>query len=177
MLAIPGKNPMGNVLHLVIGPESELVMDMQGSAVMDITPVINKFDAAHPVFVSLSRSRNEITTSNALKQAGVSHLGFMATPAPDGCSGDCEHCNVDHGSSGGTYAVGGNFKQGKKPGKSEVKNETCAYCKKPGQLLPVPGFKICVSCAQIELGLNAKSRKGDTALTKDKGKDAKSQTT
>lgn len=146
MLAIPGKNPLGNVLHLVIGPESELIMDMQGAVIMDVTQIINRFVTSEPVFVSLSRSRNEIMTSNSLKQAEVPHMGITGTP--EKCDGKCNDCHV--GPNGVPIPA-----SAAKP-KKIVKDEACRYCKKVTQLLPIPGFKICVACAQIELGLNMK---------------------
>ena len=149
MLAIPGKNPLGNVLHLVVGPESELVMDMEGSCIMEISALLNKFDTQAPVFVSITRSRSEAQTSASLKQAGVPHMGVVSQV--DKCDGNCEACGTDKP------------KTKAKP-KVQAKADVCDYCHNTVPLMPVPGKRICASCTQIELGLksNKQAVKKDT---------------
>lgn len=168
MLVIPGKNPMGNVVHLVVGPETELVMDMQGAAIMDISKVLNKFDASKPVYVSVTRTRNETMTSDGLKKAMVPHMGTLSVVEGQHCDGDCDNCKSDDEKDAGdawkdTTGIKANASiptptptpPVRKPeGKSKAVIAVCAYCKKPGPLLDIPGFKICLACAQIELGLN-----------------------
>ena len=168
MLVIPGKNPMGNVVHLVVGLETELVMDMQGAAIMDISKVLNKFDASKPVYVSVTRTRNETMTSDGLKKALVPHMGTLSTVEDSTCDGDCDHCeSADKEKYAGEAwknALNSSIKDtaGKPSGKAkpvaDVAVAVCAYCKRPGPIPPIPGFKICTACAQIELGLNMNNK-------------------
>lgn len=155
MIAIAGKNPVGNVLHLIMGPETDLVIDVQGSQIMDISALLNKFSQSAPVFVNISRSRNESMTSDSLKQAGVPHVGISAAPA--GCDGECELCDIES-QRNGMHVARSAGKDKDKAGRVKIASKNvatgvCSYCKKTTTLLPIPGFKICVSCAQIELGL------------------------
>ena len=148
MIAIPGKHPMGNVLHLIVGPESELVMDIQGSQLMDISKLVNEFNQSEALFVSITRSRSEAQTAATLRQSEITHVitaKSQASGSTEGCDGDCKTC-----------------KAAQPPRKSKAKatlasnTGVCSYCKRACALLPIAGFKICASCAQIELGMKQK---------------------
>lgn len=151
MIAIPGSNPIGNVLHLILGPESELIADIHGATIMDVTLAINKFSTEKPIFVSISRCKSEIETSKQLTYTKIEHINSL--PGISDKSSSCDNC-------GACGTIPGKDKE---PSPEKVmisfKDGVCAYCNSKGKLLPIPGQKICMTCAQIELGCKPEVKK------------------
>lgn len=141
MLALVGKNPMGNVLHVITGPESEFFIDVHGAKILDITELLNLMDQEERVFLSITRCKSENATEGALKMSKAPYLSSFGAGKCD--NPDCPDCNPKTGE-----------KQSKaKAPKKSTKKGRCNYCHTDKVLLPLPGFSICTSCAQIELGL------------------------
>lgn len=59
MLIVTGTNQHGNVLHLIMGPESDHWIDLHGAILTNITDVLNGLDSALPVFIHITRCRSE----------------------------------------------------------------------------------------------------------------------
>ena len=148
MIIIHGHNPMGNVLHMIVGPETEMFQDIHGAKIMDITDVIKHSVQSESTFVSLTRCKSEALTEAMLKGASV--------PYRSSFNGISEGSVVADKSS--------EEKQVVKEAKiiKDVK-ERCTYCKRETVLLPIPGFKICTVCAQIELGQLKSKKPKDTS--------------
>ena len=58
MLALVGKNPMGNVLHVITGPESEFFVDIHGAKILDVTELLNLMDGDERVRFCRECNRN-----------------------------------------------------------------------------------------------------------------------
>ena len=129
MLLIPGHNPAGNVLHVIIGPESELYCDLHGMQVADITEMLSLFNANEPVHLQLTRTSSERVTAAGLIAMGGADI--IKTTAPG--------------------------KQGTE--KAPRKSAACSYCGQNVPLVPVTGVRVCEQCLQIELGLKAQKKK------------------
>lgn len=157
MLMVLGHNQLGNVLHAIVGPESEIYMDIHGAKILDITPILMGLRNGARTFLSLTRCKSEATSEEGLKSTEIVYLSsFGGKPVCD----EPKHKNA--GGSGTAVATknGGSLYTDKavNDGKSTVKTGVCSYCKANKELLNVAGFEICSDCAQIELGrrLNAK---------------------
>jgi hypothetical protein len=59
MIVLGGSNAHGNLLHIVLGPESSFWMGLHGAVLSNITPVLNAMDPSLPVFVHVSRCESE----------------------------------------------------------------------------------------------------------------------
>lgn len=140
MIIVPGQNPLGNVMHVILGPESDLVSDIHGAIIMDITDVVNHMDKNNKVFLSVSKCRSESASAGMMKQAGLLHFSSVGPAA------DCKSCNNESCS----------LPKHEQPKASDLtvslKSGKCSYCNHDTKLLPIPGVKVCITCAQIEFG-------------------------
>jgi hypothetical protein len=171
MLAVRGINPAGNVLHVICGPETDLFMDIHGAKILDVTPLLQEMEQSQPVFLMITRCKNEQMTTRQLDGVGAKFLNSF-NPADLGMCPDCE-------------ATGAGTNKGPAKGKPEAKKPNsesagtiqlsrgkCSYCAQDRILLPIPQFKICPTCAQIEIGRSDKKKKrrpksGDTNGSED----------
>ena len=139
MLVLGAHNVAGNVLHVVMGPESELHMDIHGANILDITPILARMREDQKVFLSVTRCRSEQQTSTLMATAKVPFNSTVPS-TPD---------TVPSSPDGATTL----------DSTPVTAKETCQYCKGETDLLPVSGFKVCGSCAAIELGRRIKPAK------------------
>ncbi len=135
MLVLGGHNALGNVLHVVMGPESDLHQDIHGAKILDVTPLLAAMNGAEKIFLSLTRCRSEQITSQVMTAARVPFMNSFtgtnsAVPAP-----------------------------AEPQPATETAGQKCQYCHRDAQLLPIDGFQVCSSCAAIELGRRVKPRK------------------
>jgi hypothetical protein len=148
MLALRGKSQVGNMLHVTVGPESDLFCDIHGAAVLDVTPLLMEMNGSQHVYLTLTRCRSEQTTSRSMVGAGITHLSSFGTTE--------EGAAAAAAAGPGVFTPPGTEQTGAAPKKEEDAPKTkagpCEYCSQPSQLLPIPGFHICKVCAQIELG-------------------------
>jgi hypothetical protein len=66
MLMVFGKNPIGNVVHVVLGRESQLWADLHGAVTIDLTGVLKLADPAMPVLLNITRCEDEHETAKQL---------------------------------------------------------------------------------------------------------------
>ena len=59
MILLLGQNPIGNVLHIITGAESDAAMAVNGCVMLDITPALKQMDVAKPVVIKLTRCDSE----------------------------------------------------------------------------------------------------------------------
>lgn len=138
MLVLGNQNALGNVLHVVVGPESDLHQDIHGAKILDITPILAHMSGDNKVYLSLTRCRSEGITSRIMTEAKIPYINsFTGTNAP----------------SASQPAVEAKQEQAVQTGAK------CQYCGNEAALLPIEGFKVCGSCAAIELGRRLKIRK------------------
>ena len=165
MLALMGHNPMGNVLHVIMGPESEFFVDVHGAKILDVTELLNLMSEDERVYLSFTRCKNEGSTESALKAAKAPYMSSFSVGKCD--NPDCPDCKTTP-----------EAEPAAKPAKKTATNKKrCYYCHQDKVLLPLPGFNICTACAQIELGLKQidkedKSGKGGTKPKRGGKKDA-----
>jgi len=143
MILVPGRNPAGNVLHIILGPESDLYADLHGAQVCDISEILRIFEPDVPVFLSVTRTKSEQTTVAGLAGAGVP-VAIAGKPQTVG--------------SGVPSQAGG--QQQPQPQQTV---DTCVYCGQEQPLVQDAPVKICAQCLQIELGLKRKNSKSRTA--------------
>ena len=137
MLVLGSRNPLGNILHVVVGPESELHQDLHGAKILDITPVLAQMDGMSHVYLSLTRCRGEMMTAQILTGSKITHLNSFVKPT--------DVPTADANATAQPSVVG--------------TREKCQYCGKLADLLPIDGFKVCPDCAAIELGRRLPKRK------------------
>jgi hypothetical protein len=143
MLVIPGHNPMGNVIHMILGPESEMFSDIHGATILDVTPILSCMNMEEKVYLHLTRCRSEQQTEAVLKASNIAFFNTFSgwNNAPENLKQIIEKDKPQEIVA--------------KIAKAKV--DRCHYCNRETTLLPVPGFKICVVCAQIELGQKKKN--------------------
>ena len=137
MLVLAGNNPIGNVLHVVSGPETEMFTDIHGAKIVEITSALAAMDPSARIFLSLTRCKSEPAAEARFKAADINYISSFAgktTMASD------------------VPPVQAKKVPTKKPTKAAAVAQKCEYCKREAELLPVPGVKICTICAQIEIG-------------------------
>lgn len=155
MIILGGQNSVGSVIHLITGPESELYMDLHGANIVDITPLLAAlvgYSGERKLFISLTRCGDELSTMEALSEVQIPcastglHKGQAEKPVKD------ETENPPVAPTGATP-------------KKDSGIGRCRYCGTPNKkLLPIPGFHICESCAQIELGRNKERSSIDSGV-------------
>ena len=138
MILVPGHNEAGNVLHIILGPESDLYADLHGAQVVDITGPLAAFNAGEPVHLSVTRTRSERETLKQMVEAGILVASsFIGKKGAEGQPGKLE--KIKHNTTAKAH-------------------EKCEYCGQEKPLLSIHGFKICDQCVQIELGLAKQKR-------------------
>jgi hypothetical protein len=153
MILLAGKNQMGNVLHVIQGPESAFWNELHGSAAVDITPVLSKMDDQRPVYLHLSTCESEQDTSmhlHALMQAGAAYpfAPPSATFVPKTLIDDPD-------------VQAPKTKPKSNKAKPDVIN-VCTRCLNPEAKL-VPGLTphICYSCVAIDLHIASTKKDSD----------------
>lgn len=147
-------------LRLSNGPEGDTLMDLSGSQDMDITSVVDsvsKIEGTRKVMLKLCRTRCEADTICDARELGIP-VSVVTIPTPDVVEANRE--------SGNVFKVDGDkpVPTAKEPVKAPKKRwGRCSYCNDETEMLPVPGFMICRTCAQIELGrMRERKAKGDS---------------
>lgn len=147
MLIVGSKNDEGHLIHVISGPETEFYMDIHGSQVMDITPLLLAMNGTPRICLSMTRCKSEVATSQIMTGSEIQHLNSFVksdTPAASPATPTTGSSKIDE--------------LLKQPAPAAKKTTTgkCSYCGKDNsELLAVPGFSICTACAQIELGRRA----------------------
>lgn len=164
MILMYGKNPVGNVIHAVMGPESDLWTDMHGALTVDITPLLGMCDSDAPVLLNVTRCLNEAQLSarlNSALSAGGAYPFLPGTvmftapshPAPKGQPQAIPDSKL------GAQAPA--EKPAKKSGGRtvEIQIGLCERCSdKRAELVPNMAPAICFNCAKIDLYQARKER-------------------
>lgn len=136
------------VLRVSIGPEGEILMDMNGRSDMDITEVV-KGVSGRNVVLRVCRCRCERDTIEDAESLGIS-AKFVTVAFPES---DREPVP---GAKASDAAKSRDRVWKKRWGR-------CQYCGEEHEILPIPGFMACETCARIEMGVarNAARRRLD----------------
>lgn len=129
----------GSILHLLIGPETEMSMDLKGSSKLDVTPLLESLSGSEKVVLSINRCRSEMDTDLQMSEFDISHLCSFDN---GGEVVEIEEDEVEEVSCLGSV--------------SDVRVGVCDYCSQTKGLLDLPGFNICSQCVMIELGIDRK---------------------
>ena len=157
MLMIGGKTDQGHTIHLIVGPESDFYMDVHGTQVMDITPLLLAMNGTS-VLLALTRCKSETQTAQQMTNSEIPHLNSFAKPVqPQGVVKDMSTGpDLDTIMCKTAPPVQLPQKPPKVPVKTAVAKSSkgrCNYCGTPDSvLMDIPNFKICKACIQIELG-------------------------
>ena len=80
MILLYGKNPVGNVIHAALGPESVLWMDLHGSLTVDITPLLEACDGNAPVLLNFTKCDSEAQLARRLNEVMAAGLPYPFLP-------------------------------------------------------------------------------------------------
>ena len=59
MIVLGGANQHGNILHVILGPETEFWSELHGASVSNITQVLNGMNHEMPVFLHITKCASE----------------------------------------------------------------------------------------------------------------------
>lgn len=71
MVILGAKSESGNTIHAVVGPESELFMDIHGATVIDIADLVKTLGAESPIHLCVTRCRDEAALQRQLEVKGI----------------------------------------------------------------------------------------------------------
>ena len=134
-------NDVGNVIRVITGIESEVMIRLHGCMVLDITPILGQLDQSKPVFLSLGKVDSEMQTVNMM-QATQAKAPFMAPlVVVDNNIKDDKVKPTD------ATPVKSNNRIRVEPGK-------CKLCGGVDNLIKIDhDMSMCPSCAKINMGL------------------------
>lgn len=148
MVLIMGQNNVGNILHIVTGPESDAAMAVNGSVVLDITPALKQMATDKPVVIHMTKCMSEHKLVNDMQAslsigAAYPFLPPMIVFGPKAA--------VEAITPTGTTTPTGTVTQ--------MPEGECSLCKnKKTEFVPKVEPKICYACMRIELGLKRAAR-------------------
>ena len=154
-------NEVGNVIRVITGIESEVMIRLHGCMVLDITPILGQLDQSKPVFLSLGKVDSEMQTVNMM-QATQAKPPFMAPLVV------VDNNIKDDKVKSDTTPVKSNNRVRVEPGK-------CKLCGGVDNLIKIDhDMSMCPSCAKINMGLtkinNLKNVMVSTPIVKNKVK-------
>jgi hypothetical protein len=162
MLVVGGHNAVGNVLHVIIGPETELFTDIHGAKVLDITELLSRMNGEQPVYLSLTRCKSEAFTAASMDATGLAYYNsFTGQPVADqpshhvatGASQSAPPPIMATPAPKDTRATPQVQQQPVQGVVVQLQRGRCTYCGTPDKaLLPLEGICICGECMAIELG-------------------------
>ena len=140
MILLGGKHAIGNILRVIVGPESEFWLDVHGAAVTDISELIRQFDPAQPSYISISRCRCEQDLQMDMQHAGDT-MGIDLGALPQ--------------AGKPTAKLPPPITQpAAKPAPKSL--AACSRCGQPSELVPKLEPPICYNCVKIDLYLAKK---------------------
>jgi len=144
MIVVGNQKPDHRVVHVIVGVETELYMDLHGAAEIDVTELMSGLPPGTQVKLRLTRCKSEAGTVRGLVTGDVPHMySFVGAPATQEPAGPVKGRAPDleeiMAKDRGTRPV-------------PKKNGCCSYCGSITEILDIPGISICRTCAQIEIG-------------------------
>ena len=134
-----------NVIGIILGKESEEVIGMEGSISTMVSGVLKSVNPDNPIYIRVSRcavpeSKVFRDAKNYGLAAGMVVKKLDQVP-PEYRTKAVKVSDMEPKETGEPSAPAVEEKLGK-----------CQYCDSVTTLLDIPGFNVCKSCAQIELG-------------------------
>lgn len=127
MLIVCEKRDTGHVVHLIVGQETSLTLDINGTVSTTITELAKSIAPAGDFTLMMTRCESEVMTARSLASRDIPYV-FSGQPSVT--------------PSTATKPVA----------KTDTPEGRCSYCDKCTALAPVPNYSICPGCLQIELG-------------------------
>lgn len=141
MIVVGNQKQDGHTIHLIVGPETELFMDLHGSAEIDITELVKALPDTPRLTLQLTRCKCEDATAKSMGTGDIPYsFSFAARkphPAPQSDVPDVEALlSRKRGSRASVDARG-----------------CCSYCGDiTDTMMDIPGVEICRDCARSLLG-------------------------
>ena len=161
MILLYNSTPNANILNVVRGVESELMLDIHGHISIDITPVIAACDKSKPIVLNFIRTQSEINTLNNLKAINIPYPFFapMVVIGPN----DKLDTLINSADKANTDMPQVKVKT-KQPDKVILRTGKCLSCgANDVELITIPGVRqICANCYKLNMKLlDAKVKKPD----------------
>jgi hypothetical protein len=137
MLLAVGQSALGNILHVICGPESDAFEVLSGGQTANITKALQVMDQTKPVFLSITRCRSEFEAASAIAIQKGNGIAYPYSPSI---------ALIDMSEPGK-----GAKETQKEP--SEGIGKCCRCEDKEAKLVPGLSPAICYNCVQIDLGL------------------------
>lgn len=161
MILLYGKNSVGNVIHAVIGPESELWHSLHGSLAIDVTPLLKICNETYPVLLNISRCDSEAELIVQLQEAAAAGAEYPFLPgtavfAPTKLlSADANGNNMqelDSDKPQPDVIKEDTVKSKRKSKTVDILKGKCSRCPdEHAELVPDLMPAICFNCARIDL--------------------------
>lgn len=147
MIVVGNQKPDCRVVHVIVGSETELYMDLHGAAEVDVTALMAGIPPNTPVKLQLTRCKSEAGTVRGLAAGDVPHTySFVSAPVAQEASAPVK------GQAPDIDEIMRRDRTDKRPQTLPQKNGCCSYCGSIAEILDIPEICICRTCAQIELG-------------------------
>ena len=155
MIVLSGRNAVGNVVHLIAGPETEFWMDVHGAAITNISDMLKTLDLSVPTFLSYSKCRDESALLADIKGATEAGVNYPFEPPAALLMSNKDEVVVKHKDTGAPMAVkSGGHAPVAKAVKRSVK---CSRCGDDNtEIVPKLCPPICYNCVKIDMFLASK---------------------
>jgi hypothetical protein len=166
MIIVGGTNQHGNILHIVLGPESSFWMGLHGAVLSNITQLLNAMDSSQPVFLHVSRCESESQMAELISAhaaAGVQYPFQVPTnvfiptkPQSNASSTSATPPTVKPAATPAKQAVP---LATPAPNTVVIQKGKCARCGSPRkELVPKVDPTICYDCLHLDMMLAASRR-------------------
>ena len=134
---------VGNLIRVITGIESEVMIRLHGVMVIDITPILMQFDSNKPVYLSIGKVDSEVQTIGMAKAIDAKPP-FMAPL-----------CVIDNNVVTEKPKVESGVKEVKPDHRVRVEPGKCKLCGNTDTLIKIDhDMAICPGCFKINAGLN-----------------------
>ncbi|MFC1454336.1 hypothetical protein ACFLQL_04055 [Verrucomicrobiota bacterium] len=162
MILFYNPNPVGNMLNIIEGIESRLMMDIHGHISVDITPLIEVCDKSKPIILNFTKTDSEIKTMTEIKETGMPYP-FFAPMLVMGPNSKSEGKMGTIGKDGKTEAFGygqaesisDTDKTKQNPSSINIAIGKCPLCGNDKvELIKIAGTNsICAACFKLNMNL------------------------
>ena len=120
---------IGEVIHVVIGKETQVAMSLMGSVTIPWEAIRDEFEVTGNTVLMMTTCDSEKSLAKEMRE-NKAHFILVGMPSFNNTPKEINPLEKNK-----LYTAG-----------------RCDYCKRDTELVPIPGFSICAVCAQIELG-------------------------
>jgi len=159
MIILHEVTPVGTVIRMIMGAESEAMIRAHGNIMVDIAPLLANVPREQPLFIAVSQVDNEIKTAELMKKSGISPPFYspmmVISPALP------NQRDMAPSTAPGTVSE----KPTVNPASMIVKMGKCTYCGAGNkEVIKIKnGQPMCAECLNLNMALankHTKSKKG-----------------